>query len=70
MQFEVTNATALFMNLINQVFSEHLDKFVVVFIDDILIYSKDKEEHVSHLRIILETLRKEKLYRKLNKCEF
>ena len=58
------------MDLINRVFSPYLDKFVVVFIDDILIYSKNEEEHEEHLRIVLETLRQEKLFAKREKCEF
>ncbi|MFG1569958.1 reverse transcriptase family protein, partial [Staphylococcus aureus] len=70
MPFGLTNAPAVFMNLMNKVFHPYLDQFVVVFIDDILIYSKSPEEHEEHLRIVLETLRKEKLYGKLSKCEF
>ena len=70
MPFGVTNAPAIFMDLMNRVFSSFLDKFVVIFIDDILIYSKDEEEHAEHLRIVLQTLRREKLYAKLSKCEF
>ena len=58
------------MDLMNRVFKEYLDKFVIVIIDDILIYSKTEEEHTEHLRIALETLRKEKLYAKFSKCEF
>jgi hypothetical protein len=57
MSFGLTNAPAYFMNLMNKVFMEFLDKFVVVFIEDILIYSKSEEEHATHLRLILETLR-------------
>ena len=60
----------LFMDLMNRVFKKYLDKFVIVFIDDILIYSKDEADHENHLRIVLETLRKEKLYAKFSKCEF
>ena len=70
MPFGVTNAPAIFMDLMNRVFSSFLDKFVVIFIDDILIYSKDEEEHAEHLRFVLQTLRREKLYTKLSKCEF
>ena len=70
MPFGVANAPAIFMDLMNRVFSLFLDKFVVIFIDDILIYSKDEEEHAKHLRIVLQTLRREKLYAKLSKCEF
>nr|AAR00610.1 putative reverse transcriptase [Oryza sativa Japonica Group] len=70
MSFGLTNAPVYFMNLMNKVFTDYLDKFVVVFIDDILIYSKDEEEHVKHLRLVLEKLRKHKLYAKFSKCEF
>ena len=65
-----TNAPAFFMYLMNLVFMPELDKFVVVFIDDILIYSKNNEEHAQHLRIVLTRLREHKLYAKFNKCEF
>ena len=58
------------MNLMNKVFMEFLDKFVVVFIDDILIFSKDEEEHEEHLRLVLEKLREHQLYAKFSKCEF
>jgi hypothetical protein len=68
--FGLTNAPAYFMNLMNKVFMEELDRFVVVFIDDILIYSETAEEHEEHLRIVLERLRQQKLYAKFNKCEF
>jgi len=70
MPFGVANAPAIFMDLMNRVFSSFLDKFVVIFIDNILIYSKDEEEHAEHLRIVLQTFRREKLYAKLSKCEF
>ena len=70
MSFGLTNAPAVFMELMNRVCRPYLDKFVVVFIDDILIYSKTKEEHDGHLRLVLELLRKEKLYAKFSKCEF
>ena len=70
MPFGLTNAPAAFMDLMNRVFSEYLDKFVIVFIDDILIYSKDQEEHKEHLRITLQTLQEHQLYAKFSKCEF
>ncbi|GJW13325.1 putative reverse transcriptase domain-containing protein [Tanacetum coccineum] len=70
MPFGLTNAPAVFMDLMNRVCKPYLDKFVIVFIDDILIYSKSKEEHVGHLRLVLELLRREKLYAKFSKCEF
>jgi len=64
------NAPAVFLDLMNRIFSPYLDKFVLVFIDDILVYSKNEEEHAEHLRIMLQTLRLEQLHAKLNKCEF
>jgi hypothetical protein len=70
MSFGLTNAPAYFMYLMNSVFMNELDKFVVVFIDDILIYSKSKAEHTKHLRIVLQRLRDHKLYAKFSKCEF
>ena len=70
MSFALTNAPTFFMYLMNSVFMLKLDKFVVVFIDDILIYSKNKAEHAQHLRIVLARLRKHKLYAKFSKCEF
>ena len=70
MSFGLTNAPAYFMNLMNKVFMDELDKFVVVFIDDILIYSKSVQEHEQHLRVVLEKLRVHKLYAKFSKCEF
>ncbi|GJQ99316.1 putative reverse transcriptase domain-containing protein [Tanacetum coccineum] len=70
MPFGLTNAPAVFMDLMNRIFHEYLDKFVIVFIDDILVYSKSEEEHERHLRIVLEILRQKKLYAKFSKCEF
>ncbi|GJZ98817.1 putative reverse transcriptase domain-containing protein [Tanacetum coccineum] len=70
MPFGLTNAPAIFMDLMNRVCRPYLDKFVIVFIDDILIYSKTQEEHVEHLRLVLGLVKKEKLYAKFSKCEF
>ncbi|KAA3480626.1 RNA-directed DNA polymerase-like protein [Gossypium australe] len=70
MPFGLTNAPASFMDLMNQFFQPHLDRFVVVFIDDILIYSKIESEHAQHLRIVLQALREKQLYAKFSKCEF
>jgi hypothetical protein len=70
MSFGLTNAPAYFMNLMNKVFMKFLDKFVVVFIDDILVYSKTEEEHAEHLRLVLGTLQEHQLYAKFSKCEF
>ena len=70
MSFGLTNAPAYFMYLMNKVFMEFLDKFVVVFVDDILIFSKTEEEHAEHIRMVLQKLREHKLYAKRSKCEF
>ena len=68
--FGLTNTLAAFMDLMNRVFKPYLDKFVIIFIDDILIYSKSQAEHESHLRTVLQTLREHELYAKLSKCDF
>ncbi|KAI3777866.1 hypothetical protein L1987_47669 [Smallanthus sonchifolius] len=70
MPFGLTNAPAVFMDLMNRVCKHYLDRFVILFIDDILIYSKNEEEHEGHLRLILELLKQEQLYAKLSKCKF
>ena len=70
MPFGVTNAPAAFMDLMNRVFKPFLDEFVIVFIDDILVYSKSIAEHEQHLRMVLQTLRDGRLYVNLKKCEF
>ena len=70
MPFRLTNAPAAFMDLMHKVFQPYLDQFVVAFVDDILIYSKLKEEHEDHLRIVLHVLRNHRLYAKFSKCEF
>jgi hypothetical protein len=70
MSFGLTNTLAYFMYLMNKVFMEYLDKFFVVFIDDIVIFSKTEEEHEKHLRLVLEKPRSNKLYAKFSKCEF
>ena len=70
MSFGLTNAPAALMSLMNRIFKPYLDFFVIVFIDDILIYSKSKKEHEEHLRIVLEVLREKRLYAKFSKCEF
>ena len=68
--FDLTNAPTTFMCLMNIVFSKYLDKFVLIFLDDILIYSKNEEEHEEHLRMKLKFLREHKLYAKLRKCDY
>ena len=70
MPFGLTNAPTVFMDLMNRVFRPYVEQFVVVFIYNILVYSKDRENHDTHLRVMLETLRKEQLYAKLSECEF
>ena len=68
--FGLTNAPATFMCLMNSVFSKYLDKFVLVFLNDILVYSKNEEEHEEHLRLTLQLLREHQFYAKLSKCDF
>ena len=70
MPFGLTNAPAAFMDLVNRVFADFLDKFVIVFIDDILIYFKSTEEHAQHLELVLRRLQDKQLYAKFKKCEF
>ena len=70
MPFGLTNTPAAFMDLMNRVFHEYLDEFVIVFVDDILIYSDNEELHEKHLRMALEVQRKNKLYTKFSKCDF
>ena len=70
MPFKLTNAPTAFIDLIHKVFQPYLDQFVVVFVDDILIYSKSEEDHEGHLRVVLHTLREHQLYAKFSKCEF
>ena len=70
MPFGLTNAPTTFMDLMNRVFRPYLDRFVIVFIDDILVYLGSREKHDEHLRIVLETLREHQLYAKLSKCQF
>ena len=69
MPFGLTNAPAAFMDMMNRVFKDYLDKFVIVFIDDILVYSQFNEEHEEHLRLTLQKLKKKQLYAKFKKCE-
>jgi hypothetical protein len=70
MSFELTNAPAYLMDLMNKVFMEYLDKFVIVFINYILVYTKDEEQHEEHLRLEFQKLQDHRLYDKLSKCEF
>ena len=70
MPFDVTNVLCVFMEYMNRIFHPFLDRFVVVFIDDILVYSKSEEEHVEYLRVVLHTLKEKKLFAKLLKCDF
>ena len=70
MSFGLTNTPTAFMDLMNRVYKEYFDKFVIVFIDDILIYSKNPEDHAVHLQIALQKLREKQLYAKFSKCEF
>jgi hypothetical protein len=70
MSFGLTNAPAYFLYMMNKIFIEYLDKFVLVFINGILVYSRSEEEHEGHLRLVLQKLRDHKLYAKLSKCEF
>ena len=70
MPFGVTNTPGVFMEYMNRIFRTYLDRFVVVFIDDILIYSKSEEEHAEHLQTVLQVLKEKKLYAKLSKCKF
>ena len=70
MPFGLTNAPAAFMDMMNRVFAKYLDKFIIVFINDILVYSKTREEHEEHLRTTLQLLRDHKMYAKFSKCDF
>ena len=70
MLFGLTNAPVAFMELMNRVFHDYLDKFIIMFIDDILVYSKTRGDHETHLRLTLERLQSEKLYAKFSKYEF
>ena len=70
MPFGLTNALAAFIDLMNRVFQPYLDRFIIIFIDDILVYSGSSEEHSGHLRIVLQTLRERRLYAKLSKFQF
>jgi hypothetical protein len=70
MPFGLTNAPAVFQHLMNDIFREYMDEFVVVYLDDILIFSKDQETHDKHVQLVLATLREHGLYAKMGKCEF
>jgi hypothetical protein len=70
MSFGLTNALAYFLNLMNKVFMEYLDNFIMVFIDDILVYSRSEEEHEEYLCLVLQKLQDRRLYAKWSKCEF
>ena len=70
MPFILTNAPSAFMALMNKTFQQYLDQFVIIFIDDILIYSSSQEEHKKHIRVALQVLHEKKLYAKFGKCEF
>jgi hypothetical protein len=69
-QFRLTNAPTTFMFLMNSIFNQYMDKFVLVFIDDILVYSKTEEEHEYHIKVVLQNLRQHKLYAIFDKCDF
>ena len=70
MPFRLTNAPVTFMDLMNRVFRDYLDKFLIVFIDDILVYSKNEQEHEDHVSLVLQRLRENRLYAKFDKCKF
>ena len=70
MSFGLTNALAAFMDVMNRVFLNNLDSFVIVFIDNILVHSMNESDHMAHLRVVLRTLRDHKLFSKYRKCEF
>ena len=70
MSFGLTNAPTTFMDFMNRVFQNYLDSFVIIFIDDILVYSKNEEDHMGHFRLVLQTLKEHQLYAEYCKCEF
>ena len=70
MYFGLTNAPVAFIDLMNRVFKNYLDSFVIVFIDDIMVYSNNEENHMGYLRVVLQTLKEHQLYAKYSKCEF